>query len=986
MARRRITEGFVGTVSNGIRQFFARSETARAAQIQRGGSPSVERAGLPFNLVSQFGYDSLAEHLRIDQDLQARYTDYEEMDEYPEISAAYDIYADDSAMPNMEKGQSIWVTSDNRAVAEDLNDMLHRQILVEEDIWGLERTVAKYGNCVRRGGRVWGLRWAKEIERVEPGEAVCGWKDGTQAAFGVVKRYENGARGVLRIRTRHREVFVTERHPMLVQRDGKTEWIEANDLRLRRWPSGGIDPSRTDKLIICTRMGAGETPSWAELFAGAEPLEVAWGNKGSPNELLLPDRVTPWFCRLFGFLLGDGWFVGDMSQTGSVSYARGIHEDLNDHYDGLLEQLGLSASVSDDGTHTTVTSIRFKRVLDALGWLNGSENKRIPSWVYGLPELHREEFLAGFLDADGWESQPRTYRQPAYHYEIANYDLARDLKTLIDGLGYRSGNLRHRDREPGFQIAGKTVKTMATAWTLTFTRTKFASAFAAENVVSIELYGEDDVFDIEVGDEAHNFVVDGVVVHNSFGELLVSEQGVIGVNYLPPPTVRRVEGPQGQLLGFIQDIRGEFNIGLEDFYKLAAERGAQGERRRPPGELTVFEDWEVVHWRLRGKHLRSVYGHGIGDAARWIWKRLSLLEDALLIYKLSRAPARYAFYVDVGEYDHERGLAYVNRVKNQFVKKKFVNPNTGKMDMRHNPLAHDEDFFIPSRGGKESTRIELLQGPDYAETDTVEYHRDKLVSALKVPKTYLGYGGEASKSALSSEDIRFARTVMRIQRETRSGFRKVCRVHLVAKQADVDRHEYDVVMSVPSAILELAKLEVMSATADLATRTGELLSTKWVLMTLFKYSDEEAERLMQEKGEDDVRKAKIEAEVQKLIAMAQMPPPAPPGDEGGEGAELGGEEPGGEAAAAVDDGDRPVPEALRAITRGDIALMEHRLTKLMDRQQAKSREWLERKMSSRWAAEDKVGKALGSDPRLARRMRNLEGLLGELRGSMRQPH
>lgn len=68
--------------------------------------PSVERAGLPFNLASAFGHDGLAEHLRIDQDLMARYADYEEMDEYPEISSAFDIYADDSTMPDMEIGRA----------------------------------------------------------------------------------------------------------------------------------------------------------------------------------------------------------------------------------------------------------------------------------------------------------------------------------------------------------------------------------------------------------------------------------------------------------------------------------------------------------------------------------------------------------------------------------------------------------------------------------------------------------------------------------------------------------------------------------------------------------------------------------------------------------------------------------------------------------------------------------------------------------------
>jgi hypothetical protein len=192
----------------------------------------------------------------------------------------------------------------------------------------------------------------------------------------------------------------------------------------------------------------------------------------------------------------------------------------------------------------------------------------------------------------------------------------------------------------------------------------------------------------------------------------------------------------------------------------------------------------------------------------------------------------------------------------------------------------------------------------------------------------------------------------------------------VAKGADVDRHEYDVVMSVPSAILELAKLEVMSATADLAARTGEILPTSWVLTNLFKFSEEEAEKMMLEKEDDDLRKGKIEAEVQRMLMMAQTPPAPPPGE--------GGEPPpppeGGGAEA-------PAPEG-RA-SRSDMMMMERRLTKLMESQNKEVRRSMERKMSSKWAAEDKTAAALKSQPDLARRMRNLEGLLGEVRAAMR---
>jgi len=464
---------------------------------------------------------------------------------------------------------------------------------------------------------------------------------------------------------------------------------------------------------------------------------------------------------------------------------------------------------------------------------------------------------------------------------------------------------------------------------------------------------------------------------NAYGELLVSDQGLIGINFLPPATMRRVEDHQGRLLGFVQDIRGEFNLSIEDFYKLAAQRGTNTERTRAPGVLTVFEDWEVVHWRLRGKHLNSAYGHGVADSARWVWKRLVLLEDSLLIYKLTRAPSRYVFYIDVGQYDTERGLAYINRVKNQFKKQSFINPSSGKLDMRYNPLSQSDDFFVPTQGGKESTRIESLQGPDYSETDTLEYHRDALVSALKTPKNYMGLGGESTRAALSNEDIKFARTVMRVQRETRSGTRKACRVHMIAKNIDADRHEYDVKMSVPSAILELAKIEVMSATADLATRMGEILSTKWILTTLFKYSEQEAENLMKDKDTDAIRKAKVDAESQRLLTIAQTPPEEAGGGAPGEAEvekEKGGEaEPGGGGGAEM---------ASRNLSSRDMLMLERRIGQLLKRHQEDVERSFDRKVRLSRNADAKLVEALKGDPALAKRIRNVQGLLKDVRSSM----
>lgn len=345
---------------------------------------------------------------------------------------------------------------------------------------------------------------------------------------------------------------------------------------------------------------------------------------------------------------------------------------------------------------------------------------------------------------------------------------------------------------------------------------------------------------------------------NNFAEILADKNGVVGLNYLPVPTVRRIETPQGTLLGFAQNIAGRFTISQEGFKKMLS--GVKDK-----GGSVAFEPWEVVHWRLRGKNVSSPYGFSVLDTARWIWRRLVMAEDSALVYKLTRAPARFAFYVDVGDLPPAQAVAYVNQVKQQFKKKKLFNPSTGKLDFRMNPLSPEEDFWIPTRQGQESTRIDVISGPDFQSVEDLEYFRSKLFSAIKVPKAYLGIDGDSSRSSLAQEDVRFARTVMRIQREIRNGLKEVCRIHLAAIGVDPDQIEFDVKMTVPSAIFELAQIELRNAQADNAERLATFFPKEWVLKRVFDFSDEVAVAVSTAKKDEVYREARREAETQASI-------------------------------------------------------------------------------------------------------------------------
>jgi hypothetical protein len=278
-----------------------------------------------------------------------------------------------------------------------------------------------------------------------------------------------------------------------------------------------------------------------------------------------------------------------------------------------------------------------------------------------------------------------------------------------------------------------------------------------------------------------------------------------------------------------------------------------------------------------------------------------LLEDAALIYRLQRAPERYAFYVDIGDLPPNEAMAYLNRVRQQHRKKKWVNPTTGKLDLKFDPMSQDEDFFIPVRQGAEGTRIEVLGAPSWQHMEDIEYFRDKLFAAIKIPKAYLAQSESTSRAILSSEDVRFARTVLRIQRELRNGMSKIARVHLAALNIDPQAVEYNVHLTVPSAIFELAQLEVKNARADLASRMREFVSLHWIMSNVFGMNDEEIQTIFKERDEDAERDAYTQANAQSIIGKAVAEagiagqtagqidaqsmqaaslPPAPPGQEG----------------------------------------------------------------------------------------------------------
>ena len=314
----------------------------------------------------------------------------------------------------------------------------------------------------------------------------------------------------------------------------------------------------------------------------------------------------------------------------------------------------------------------------------------------------------------------------------------------------------------------------------------------------------------------------------------------------------------------------------------------------------TLENWQIAHFRVLGNDKHAPYGTSVLEPARRIWRQLTLLEDAMMAYRITRSPERRVFKIDVGGIAPQDVEQYMQKVMTQMKRHQVVDPNTGRVDLRYNPLSIEEDYFIPIRGGQSSTNIENLPGGQFtAQIEDVKYLRDKLFSALKVPQSYLsmGEGATEDKTTLAQKDIRFARTIQRLQRVLISELEKVGIVHLytMGYRGD-DLLNFKLRLNNPSKIAEMQELEHWKTKFDIAGAATEgYFSRRWVSENLLGLSQEEYLRMQREMFTDKKFMTSLEGAGQADAG----------GDAGGGGGgdlDLGGDSGGGDLDLGGDTG------------------------------------------------------------------------------------
>lgn len=256
-----------------------------------------------------------------------------------------------------------------------------------------------------------------------------------------------------------------------------------------------------------------------------------------------------------------------------------------------------------------------------------------------------------------------------------------------------------------------------------------------------------------------------------------------------------------------------------------------------------FENYEIAHFRLLTDANYLPYGRSYIEPARKTYKQYVLMKDAMLLHRITRAPEKRVFTVDVGNIPPHEVDAYMQKLMQKTKKTPYIDQQTGEYNLRYNAMNVMEDFYLPTRGERSATKIDTLKGLEYNAIDDVNFLRDEMLAALKIPKAFFGFEKDLQgKATLAAEDIRFARTVERLQRIILSELYKIALVHLYVQGYDgASLTNFDLSLTTPSIIFEQEKVALWKEKVDLAKNIQDLnlMPSDWIYDNIFQFSEDE---------------------------------------------------------------------------------------------------------------------------------------------------
>lgn len=395
-----------------------------------------------------------------------------------------------------------------------------------------------------------------------------------------------------------------------------------------------------------------------------------------------------------------------------------------------------------------------------------------------------------------------------------------------------------------------------------------------------------------------NLVKKLFIFGDHFAEILINPEnpkdGILGLMDLPCESMYRIESIQGKLIEFQQsNEQPDYN----SLTRAPVPQATEAEIQQT--QALRFTAEQLVHWRI-GDERKTFYPYGVSliEAARGPAHQLRLMEDAMVVYRLTRAPERRVFYIDVGTLSPARAEAFVDRIKSQFRKRKIATARGGgqggasNAEERWHPPSQDEDYWLPTRPNS-NTKIDTLPGAqNLGEIDDALYFRNKLFTALKFPKSYFSNEDvQVTRVSLSAQDVKFARIIERLQAHVAAGFMQIAERHLfMIGVPEEDYEDLKIKMTPPSDWRELTRQEIVTARINNANSVkGSMIMSDFDISTkILKYSEDETEEMQ-------ARMKVQKLEDFKLQVLAQNPDllgVGTPGTEEGEmGTEAGGPNP-----------------------------------------------------------------------------------------------